>query len=71
MQALSSPEERGLPSSNWSVPKLAEYCRRKRLLPPVYGRALRKTPPEAKRVRETCSIVPKRSALFYERTSTG
>ncbi|MGH8407927.1 MAG: helix-turn-helix domain-containing protein [Pseudomonas sp.] len=33
--ALSSPEERGLPFSNWSVPKLAEYCRAKRLLPPV------------------------------------
>src|SRR5437764_9215234 len=30
--ALSSPEERGLPFSNWSVPKLAEYCRSKRLL---------------------------------------
>ena len=25
--ALSSPAERGLPFSNWSVPKLAEYCR--------------------------------------------
>ena len=33
--ALSSPEERGLPFSNWSVPKLAEYCRAKNLLPPV------------------------------------
>jgi transposase len=33
--ALSSPEERGLPFSNWSVPKLAEYCRSKGLLPPV------------------------------------
>ena len=32
--ALSSPLERGLPFSNWSVPKLAEYCRAKRLLPP-------------------------------------
>ncbi len=33
--ALSSPEERGLPFSTWSVPKLAEYCRGKGLLPPV------------------------------------
>lgn len=33
--ALSSPTERGLPFSAWSVPKLAEYCRQKRLLPPV------------------------------------
>src|SRR5207253_6845353 len=33
--ALSSPTERGLPFSNWSVPKLAEYCRQRRLLPPV------------------------------------
>lgn len=31
--ALSNPEERGLPFSVWSVPKLAEYCRRQRLLP--------------------------------------
>jgi transposase len=33
--ALSSPEERGLPFSRWSVPKLAEYCRKEGLLPPV------------------------------------
>jgi transposase len=33
--ALSSPEERGLPFSVWSVPKLAEYCRREGILPPV------------------------------------
>jgi transposase len=33
--ALSSPEERGLPFSTWSIPKLAEYCRDEGLLPPV------------------------------------
>jgi transposase len=33
--ALSSPAERGLPFSTWSVPKLAEYCRGRGLLPPV------------------------------------
>ena len=33
--ALSSPEERGLPFSTWSIPKLAEYCRSQGLLPPV------------------------------------
>jgi transposase len=33
--ALSSPAERGLPFSVWSVHKLAEYCRRRKLLPPV------------------------------------
>lgn len=33
--ALSSPLERGLPYSAWSVPKLAEYCRARGLLPPV------------------------------------
>jgi transposase len=33
--ALSSPEERGLPFSTWSVAKLAEYCRSEGLLPPV------------------------------------
>jgi transposase len=33
--ALSNPQERGLPFSNWSVPKLAEYCRAKHLLPAV------------------------------------
>jgi transposase len=30
--ALSSPSERGLPFSVWSVSKLAEYCRRQKLL---------------------------------------
>jgi len=33
--ALSSPAERGLPFATWSVPKLTEYCRVRRLLPPV------------------------------------
>src|SRR5215472_14049493 len=33
--ALSSPAERGLPFSVWSIPKLAEYCREHKLLPPV------------------------------------
>jgi transposase len=33
--ALSSPTERGLPFAAWSVPKLTEYCRAQRLLPPV------------------------------------
>ena len=53
--ALSSPAERGLPFSNWSVPKLAEYCRRKRLLPPVTDewvrRLLRREGLTAQRVR--------------------
>lgn len=33
--ALSSPLERGLPFSAWSVAKLAAYCRARGLLPPV------------------------------------
>lgn len=33
--ALSRPEDLGLPFSQWSVAKLHEYCRRRRLLPPV------------------------------------
>jgi len=53
--ALSSPEERGLPFSNWSVPKLAEYCRGKRLLPPVTDewvrRLLRREGLSAQRIR--------------------
>lgn len=32
--ALSSPRERGLPFSTWSVPKLAAYCRDRDLIPP-------------------------------------
>jgi transposase len=53
--ALSSPAERGLPFSVWSVPKLAEYCRRQRLLPSVTDewvrRLLRREGLSAQRVR--------------------
>ncbi len=53
--ALSSPLERGLPFSVWSVPKLAEYCRSKRLLPEVSDewvrRLLRREGFTAQRVR--------------------
>jgi transposase len=53
--ALSSPAERGLPFSNWSVPKLSEYCRRRRLLPPVTDewvrRLLRREGLTAQRIR--------------------
>lgn len=52
---LSSPAERGLPFSVWSVPKLAEYCRQHRLLPPVTDewvrRLLRRESLTAQRVR--------------------
>lgn len=53
--ALSSPLERGLPFSNWSVAKLAEYCRAKRLLPEVTDewvrRLLRREGLSAQRIR--------------------
>lgn len=53
--ALSSPTERGLPFSAWSVPKLAAYCRHKRLLPPVTDewvrRLLRREGLSAQRIR--------------------
>src|SRR5262244_3959016 len=53
--ALSSPSERGLPFSVWSVSKLAEYCRRRKLLPPVTDewvrRLLRREGLTAQRVR--------------------
>jgi transposase len=53
--ALSSPAERGLPFSNWSVPKLSEYCRSKKLLPPVTDewvrRLLRREGLTAQRIR--------------------
>jgi transposase len=53
--ALSSPAERGLPFSVWSVPKLAEYCRSKKLLPEVTDewvrRLLRREGFTAQRVR--------------------
>ena len=53
--ALSSPAEQGLPFSNWSVPKLTEYCRGRRLLPPVSDewvrRLLRREGLTAQRIR--------------------
>jgi len=53
--ALSSPEERGLPFSVWSVPKLAEYCRSRGLIPPVTDewvrRLLRREGLTAQRIR--------------------
>jgi transposase len=53
--ALSSPAERGLPFTVWSVPKLAEYCRQRKLLPPVTDewvrRLLRREGLSAQRVR--------------------
>jgi len=53
--ALSSPAERGLPFSNWSVPKLATYCRDQGLLPEVTDewvrRLLRREGLSAQRIR--------------------
>lgn len=53
--ALSSPAERGLPFSAWSVPKLAEYCRQQKILPPVTDewvrRLLRREGLSAQRIR--------------------
>lgn len=53
--ALSNPRDRGLPFSNWSVPKLTEYCRQRRLLPPVTDewvrRLLRREGLSAQRIR--------------------
>jgi len=53
--ALSNPQDRGLPFSNWSVPKLTEYCRQRRLLPPVTDewvrRLLRREGLTAQRIR--------------------
>jgi transposase len=53
--ALSNPQERGLPFSNWSVPKLADYCRSKHLLPTVTDewvrRLLRREGLTAQRIR--------------------
>ncbi len=40
--ALSNPQERGLPFSTWSVPKLGEYCRGHHLLPPVTDEWIRR-----------------------------
>lgn len=53
--ALSSPASRGLPFSVWSVAKLAEYCRGRRLLPPISDewvrRVLRREGISAQRIR--------------------
>ena len=53
--ALSSPTERGRPFSAWTVPKLAEYCRQRRLLPPITDewvrRLLRRQGLRAQRIR--------------------
>jgi transposase len=53
--ALSNPSERGLPYANWSVPKLAAYCRGKGLLPEVTDewvrRLLRREGLSAQRIR--------------------
>src|SRR6266508_1033306 len=53
--ALSSPSERGLPYTSWSVAKLAAYCRRKRVLPDIseewVRRLLRREGLSAQRVK--------------------
>jgi transposase len=53
--ALSNPQERGLPFSNWSVPKLADFCRAKHLLTAVTDewirRLLRREGLTAQRIR--------------------
>jgi len=53
--ALSSPAERGLPFSAWTVPKLAAYCRQRKLLPPITDewvrRLLRREGLRAQRIR--------------------
>ena len=53
--ALSSPAERGLPFSAWTVPKLAEYCRQRKVLPPITDewvrRLLRREGLRAQRIR--------------------
>ena len=53
--ALSSPAERGLPFSVWSVAKLTQYCRERRLLPPISDewvrRLLRREGISAQRIR--------------------
>jgi len=53
--ALSSPAERGLPFAAWTVPKLAEYCRHRGVLPPITDewvrRLLRREGLRAQRIR--------------------
>ena len=53
--ALSSPAERGLPYSAWSVAKLAAYCRKRKILPEISDewvrRLLRREGLSAQRVK--------------------
>lgn len=53
--ALSSPAERGLPFTTWSVAKLAAYCRRRHWLPDISDewvrRVLRREGLSAQRIR--------------------
>jgi transposase len=53
--ALSSPSERGLPFTTWSVATLAEYCRERGVLPPITDewvrRVLRREGLSAQRIR--------------------
>ena len=53
--ALSSPAERGLPFSAWTVPKLAAYCRQRGVLPAITDewvrRLLRREGLRAQRIR--------------------
>src|SRR5262245_1611471 len=53
--ALSSPAERGLPFSAWTVPELAAYCRQLGVLPPITDewvrRLLRREGLRAQRIR--------------------
>jgi transposase len=58
--ARSSPAECGLPFCVWSVSKLAEYCRRRKLMPPVTDewvrRLLRREGLSAQRMRTSKSF---------------
>ncbi len=53
--ALSSPEQRGLPYTAWSVAKLAAYCRKRKVLPDISDewvrRLLRREGLSAQRVK--------------------
>lgn len=40
--AMSNPQDRGLSVSNWSVPKLGEHSRARRLLPPITDEWIRR-----------------------------
>src|SRR6266513_2505787 len=62
--ALSSPSERGLPFSVWSVSKLAEYCRRRRLLPAVTAEWVRR------QLRRE-GLTAQRGSVFRRMGSTG